>query len=236
MQQTHDVVIIGTGAAGGMAAWNLSRQGMNVLMLLEHWAPKHVAYSQQRYGSEEAFARHNIARCRALGFNSLGFWTTPTVRAEARGQGMPYFLDLQLANSGPEGAWAPRDAQGEPMRAYWNGPNQLAHLVDPFHPDWRAHVAERCAALDPDDPYLLDVGEEVGTGLPAVEQRHLVAVLERELDDVPPQELRPSEDEDPHTLTLCRRSFATRLAAPRSSRNAAGLSRDCGCSWPRMIR
>lgn len=33
MQETHDVVIIGTGAAGGMAAWNLSRQGVNVLML-----------------------------------------------------------------------------------------------------------------------------------------------------------------------------------------------------------
>ena len=33
MQEVHDVVIIGTGAAGGMAAWNLSRQGVNVLML-----------------------------------------------------------------------------------------------------------------------------------------------------------------------------------------------------------
>ncbi len=31
--QVHDVVIIGTGAAGGMVAWNLSRQGINVLML-----------------------------------------------------------------------------------------------------------------------------------------------------------------------------------------------------------
>src|SRR5580692_2903276 len=33
MQEVHDVVIIGTGAAGGMAAWNLTRQGVNVLML-----------------------------------------------------------------------------------------------------------------------------------------------------------------------------------------------------------
>ena len=31
--EIHDVVIIGTGAAGGMAAWNLTRQGLNVLML-----------------------------------------------------------------------------------------------------------------------------------------------------------------------------------------------------------
>jgi choline dehydrogenase-like flavoprotein len=32
-EQVHDVVIIGSGAAGGMAAWNLSRKGINVLVL-----------------------------------------------------------------------------------------------------------------------------------------------------------------------------------------------------------
>ncbi len=31
--ETHDVVVIGSGAAGGMAAWNLTRQGVNVLVL-----------------------------------------------------------------------------------------------------------------------------------------------------------------------------------------------------------
>lgn len=31
--QVHDVVIIGSGASGGMAAWNLTRQGVNVLVL-----------------------------------------------------------------------------------------------------------------------------------------------------------------------------------------------------------
>lgn len=31
--QVHDVLIVGSGAAGGMAAWNLTRQGVNVLML-----------------------------------------------------------------------------------------------------------------------------------------------------------------------------------------------------------
>ena len=31
--EVHDVVIIGSGASGGMAAWNLTRQGMKVLML-----------------------------------------------------------------------------------------------------------------------------------------------------------------------------------------------------------
>lgn len=31
--QVHDVVIIGSGASGGMTAWNLTRQGINVLML-----------------------------------------------------------------------------------------------------------------------------------------------------------------------------------------------------------
>lgn len=32
-EPVYDVVIIGSGAAGGMAAWNLTRQGVNVLML-----------------------------------------------------------------------------------------------------------------------------------------------------------------------------------------------------------
>ncbi|MCY4536474.1 MAG: FAD-dependent monooxygenase, partial [Bryobacterales bacterium] len=31
--QDVDVVIIGSGAAGGMAAWNLTRKGVKVLML-----------------------------------------------------------------------------------------------------------------------------------------------------------------------------------------------------------
>jgi choline dehydrogenase-like flavoprotein len=31
--KVHDVVIVGSGAAGGMAAWNLTKQGVNVLML-----------------------------------------------------------------------------------------------------------------------------------------------------------------------------------------------------------
>jgi choline dehydrogenase-like flavoprotein len=31
--EVHDVVIIGSGACGGMAAWNLTRQGVKVLML-----------------------------------------------------------------------------------------------------------------------------------------------------------------------------------------------------------
>src|SRR5215467_6827179 len=32
-RQVHDVIIIGSGASGGMAAWNLTRKGMRVLML-----------------------------------------------------------------------------------------------------------------------------------------------------------------------------------------------------------
>ena len=32
-QEIHDVVVIGSGAAGGLAAWNLTRQGVNVLLL-----------------------------------------------------------------------------------------------------------------------------------------------------------------------------------------------------------
>jgi len=29
----HDVVVIGSGASGGMVAWNLTRKGINVLLL-----------------------------------------------------------------------------------------------------------------------------------------------------------------------------------------------------------
>jgi choline dehydrogenase-like flavoprotein len=32
-QEVHDVIVIGSGASGGMAAWNLTRQGVDVLML-----------------------------------------------------------------------------------------------------------------------------------------------------------------------------------------------------------
>jgi choline dehydrogenase-like flavoprotein len=32
-REVHDVVIVGSGASGGMAAWNLTRQGVKVLML-----------------------------------------------------------------------------------------------------------------------------------------------------------------------------------------------------------
>jgi choline dehydrogenase-like flavoprotein len=32
-QKVHDVVVVGSGASGGMTAWNLTRQGVNVLML-----------------------------------------------------------------------------------------------------------------------------------------------------------------------------------------------------------
>src|SRR6267378_3853967 len=31
--KVHDVIVIGSGAAGGMAAWNLTRKGVSVLML-----------------------------------------------------------------------------------------------------------------------------------------------------------------------------------------------------------
>ena len=31
--KVYDVVVIGSGASGGMAAWNLTRQGVNVLLL-----------------------------------------------------------------------------------------------------------------------------------------------------------------------------------------------------------
>ena len=31
--KVYDVIVIGSGASGGMAAWNLTRQGVSVLVL-----------------------------------------------------------------------------------------------------------------------------------------------------------------------------------------------------------
>ena len=50
---------------------------------------------------------------------------------------------------------------------------------------------------------LLDLGEELGPRLPAVEQRDLVAPLECDVDGVAAEELRAAENQDAHTLTLC---------------------------------
>src|SRR5581483_11142639 len=49
---------------------------------------------------------------------------------------------------------------------------------------------------------VLRLGKESGTGLPAVEERHLVAARERDLDRVPPQELRAAEGQDAHGGTV----------------------------------
>ena len=50
---------------------------------------------------------------------------------------------------------------------------------------------------------LLDVREQLGPRLAAVEERHVVAAFERRVDDVAAEELRSAENEDAHTLTLC---------------------------------
>ena len=50
---------------------------------------------------------------------------------------------------------------------------------------------------------LLDVREQLGPRLPAVEERHVVTAFERRVDDVAAEELRSAENEDAHTLTLC---------------------------------
>ena len=50
---------------------------------------------------------------------------------------------------------------------------------------------------------LLDVREQLGPGLAAVEERDAVTTFERRVDDVAAEELRSAEHEDAHTLTLC---------------------------------
>ncbi len=55
----YDVVIIGSGASGGMAAWNLTRKGVNVLMLDagDKYDPARYWMAMLPYERREAFAR-----------------------------------------------------------------------------------------------------------------------------------------------------------------------------------
>ena len=59
-------------------------------------------------------------------------------------------------------------------------------------PAQRVEVAVAVAAQ------LLDIREELGPRLAAVEERHLVTVVERGVDDVTAEELRPAENEHAH--------------------------------------
>ena len=62
-------------------------------------------------------------------------------------------------------------------------------------PAQRVEVAVAVAAQ------LLDVREELGPRLAAVEHRHVVAARERGVDRVAAEELRAAENEDAHTLS-----------------------------------
>ena len=51
---------------------------------------------------------------------------------------------------------------------------------------------------------LFDGRKQLGARLAAVEQRHVVAACEGHIDGVAAQELGAAEDENLHTLSLCR--------------------------------
>ena len=55
----YDVVIIGSGASGGMAAWNLTRKGINVLLLDagDKYDPAKYWMAMLPYERREAYAR-----------------------------------------------------------------------------------------------------------------------------------------------------------------------------------
>ena len=127
-------------------------KGMDVLQMLDVWSSPYARYCQTYYGSEENFARYNIGRILYFGFNSLGFWTTEVIRREARRQRMPYFINLHLLNclygdplEDPKGnKWIP-----VPVQPWgWN-------VSDPFNPETKRRLLERCSILDPNDPWLV---------------------------------------------------------------------------------
>jgi len=59
--QVHPVVVIGSGAAGGMAAWNLTQKGVDVLLLdagekfdrALYWTHMHPWEARERYAKGE---------------------------------------------------------------------------------------------------------------------------------------------------------------------------------------
>ena len=79
-------------------------------------------------------------------------------------------------------------------------------LHDPRHVAARVDDRVEVAALERGEVAVavaaqpLHVGEEVGLRLAAVEQRDVVPARERDVDDVPAQELGAAEDEDLHNV------------------------------------
>jgi hypothetical protein len=48
---------------------------------------------------------------------------------------------------------------------------------------------------------LLDLREEIGIRLSAIERRHAVPALQRRFDQRAPDELRPAEEQEPHATS-----------------------------------
>ncbi len=138
----------------GNAFWSLS---IDVLMMLEHWSIPHVDFCQDRYGDDYGFAKYNVPRVKALGFNSAGFWTTPAIRRQMQAYDFPYFINLGLMPRNE--VYQLKDKDGKSLSA-----RDLNAVVDPFNPQWRQLVLDATANLDSSDPYLIGyfIDNEIG--------------------------------------------------------------------------
>ena len=105
------------------------------------------------------------------------------------------------------------------LRGLPHDPRHVAARVDDAVPDASGERAEVAVAVA---GQVLHVREQIRVRLPAREDRHLVAVRERGVDDVPPEEDRAAEDEQLHPRY---RSIARETAsAPKRTASAGTRS------------
>jgi choline dehydrogenase-like flavoprotein len=95
---THDVIVIGSGAAGGMAAWNLTRKGVNVLMLdagekfdrSKYWSHVKPWEAQQRAERGQSAPR---------------FYVDPKEQPYTYNEGQPFDLVRVWGRGGKTNVW-----------------------------------------------------------------------------------------------------------------------------------
>src|SRR6185503_3807750 len=88
------------------------------------------------------------------------------------------------------------DGVGEQAGALADDAGEVARGVDDGVPLAPAEALEAAVAV-PDDPFELRI--QAGTGRPPVEERHLVATREGNVDHRAPDELRATEQQQPHS-------------------------------------
>jgi choline dehydrogenase-like flavoprotein len=96
--QIHDVIVIGSGAAGGMAAWNLTQKGVNVLLL-----DAGTKFNRAKYWSH---VRPWESRQReAKGLRPVEFYLSDKEQPYETPKGQPFELTRVWGRGGKTNVW-----------------------------------------------------------------------------------------------------------------------------------